>query len=110
MQNIQPLCLINAIRQAFNTGEAPEQLAGQVNNRSNDAGEPLNTGAYSLVKCTLICYFLKLDVFKIYQTRVCVNLSSLLRQDGEEMGDDEATPHEVGHNIYILAYQVSREN
>lgn len=39
MQNIQPLCLINAIRQAFNTGEAPEQLAGQVNNRSNDAGE-----------------------------------------------------------------------
>ena len=24
-----------------------------------------------------------------------------------EIGDDEATPHEVGHNIYILAYQVS---
>ena len=25
----------------------------------------------------------------------------------EDMGDDEATPHEVGHNIYILAYQAS---
>jgi len=33
MQNIQPLCLINAIRQAFNFGEAPEtNLAGQVDN------------------------------------------------------------------------------
>lgn len=26
------------------------------------------------------------------------------------MGDDEATPHEVGHNIYILAYQLSEYN
>ena len=24
----------------------------------------------------------------------------------EDADEDEATPHEVGHNIYILAYQV----
>ena len=56
MQNIQPSYLVNAIRQAYNTGD--KAIAGE------------------------------------------------LGEAEEEMGEDEATPHEVGHNIYILAYQV----
>ena len=28
----------------------------------------------------------------------------------EDADEDEATPHEVGHNIYILAYQLSEHN
>ncbi|KAL5260490.1 hypothetical protein ACHWQZ_G010582 [Mnemiopsis leidyi] len=60
MQNIQPSYLVNAIRQAYNTGSTAEDV------------DPLDVE--------------------------------------EEIGDDEATPHEVGHNIYILAYQLSEYN